>query len=406
MRTRLFYLLLLVMIVAIPATAAPPQQSSEAVALAYVKDNIVMLADWQGNPLASPGPELSQWQSARLFWSPDGESLYIATRQGLFVTGALGGASVRLPGEFGLTVAIARHNGVLYNIDTDNPQVIRENIVGFPLRETNVANMEGGRGRLLSVIGEYQADTANAAVTHAAAVYARDGGLLDGGRPQIYATYGGNLFYSCCFPLAGLGLVDPSTTNTFVYDSTFIPGAAALNSTASRLIAPTTDGIIRTIDLMTAGSRDYVLDVTVGQIERMTWGIDETAVYFISRENPTVSLEVLPAVTYPVDTRSAYLILWELNLITGRTREVASFGDNFGVSSMTATDEYIFVVVVERNEQLVNAFNNGTLPPDIATNDPLLDGYVPRSLFWRVEIGTGEMFAIDENVWGVVARPD
>jgi hypothetical protein len=163
-----------------------------------------MLADYEGTPLTTPGPELGQWQSARLFWSPDGETLYIATRQGLYVTGAQGGAAVRLPGEFGLTVVPARHGGVLYNIDVENPQPIGENTAAFPIRETNLANAEGGRGRLITSIGNYQLSTVNVALTHAAAVYARGGGLLEGGRPQIWASYGGSVFTHVVFRIPEL----------------------------------------------------------------------------------------------------------------------------------------------------------------------------------------------------------
>jgi hypothetical protein len=406
MKKLLIYLLGLSLIVAaLPATAAPFRQSGDEVALAYVKDNVVVLADALGNPLTAPGPELGQWHSARLFWSPDGETLYIATRQGLFATGAQGGAAVRLPGEFGLTMAIARHGGVLYNLDVDNPQNLDEQTVTYPLRETNIANMEGGRGRLIALIGEYQAGTATATLSHAAAVYARDGGLLEGGRPQIYATYGGNLFFSCCFPFAGLGAVDLSTNQLFPYDATFVVGASALNGTASRLIGPTLDGTIRVIDLITGGTRDYALPVT-GVIERTAWDIDETTAYFISRETPISPLELLPSITYTADTRSADLVLWELNLITGQADQIANFGDAFGASSMTTTDDFIFVVVVERNEALVTALNTGALPADIQAGDPLLDGYIPRTLLWRVDRLTGEASALDQNVWGVAARPD
>jgi hypothetical protein len=228
---------------------------------------------------------------------------------------------------------------------------------------------------------------------------------LEGGRPQIYATYGGNLFFSCCFPFAGLGAVDLSTNQLFPYDATFVVGASALNGTASRLIGPTLDGTIRVIDLITGGTRDYALPVT-GVIERTAWDIDETTAYFISRETPISPLELLPSITYTADTRSADLVLWELNLITGQADQIANFGDAFGASSMTTTDDFIFVVVVERNEALVTALNTGALPADIQAGDPLLDGYIPRTLLWRVDRLTGEASALDQNVWGVAARPD
>ena len=385
-------------------TAAQP---GDNIRLAYVRNNTVMLADYEGTPLTNPGPELGEWQSARLFWTPDGETLYVATRQGLFVTGAQGGAAVRLPGEFGLTVVPARHGGVLYNIDVDNPQPVSENIAAFPLRETNLASAEGGRGRMVTIIGNYQISTVNVALTHAAAVYARGGGLLEGGRPQIWTSYGGSVFYSCCFPNPGLGMLSIGSGEIFTYDEDFLPGAAALNATSSRLVGPTTDGIIRTIDLITSGTRDYIIDIPggVGPIERMAWSLDESAIYFISREAPTSPLELVPGVTYPADTRSANAVLWKLDIINGHTNQVASFGDVFGVPSLAVTNEFIFAVVVERNEELVNALNTGVLDPSIQPGDPLLDGYVPRSVLWRVDLSGTAMFAIDENIWGVIARP-
>lgn len=404
MRKWLVVLVLLLLPLA-AAKAAPPAQEGDAVWLAYVQNNVVTLADYQGQPIMATGPELSQWQSAKLFWSPDGKTLYIATREGLFATGSEGGAAVQLPGEFGLTMAIARHGGVLYNIDTANPQDLGNGLAAFPLRETNIANMTGGRGKLLTTLGEYQASTANVSLTHAAAVYARDGGLLEGGRPRLWATYGGGLFYSCCFPNPGLGLVDLGTLAGSVYDPTFITGAAAENATFSRLAAPTTEGLLRTIDLISGGERDYALEVAVGQIERVAWSLDETALYFISREAPTQPLELAPTVAYPADTRSANLVVWELNLVTGHMTQLASLGDAFGVPSMTVAGEYIFAVVVERNQALVDAFNTGLLDPNIQLGDPALDAYIPRTILWRIERNTGDLFAIDENICCVVARP-
>ncbi|MBZ0304956.1 MAG: hypothetical protein K8I82_02700, partial [Anaerolineae bacterium] len=252
-----------------------------------------------------------------------------------------------------------------------------------------------------------QTGTAEAYVSHAAAKYIRDGGLPGAGRPHLWSTYGGSLFYSCCFPNEGLGVLDVAGGEGTIYDASFIPGPAAVNSTASRLVGPTTDGLIRTIDLVSAGTRDYILDIPFSpfDIERMVWSSDDSAIYFVTRGIPADPLELLPTITYPADTRSAYAQLWKLNLVTGRIDEIAQFGDIYGVSSMAATRDYIFVVVVERNQALVQALNTGQLPANIVATDPALDNYIPRTLLWRVDVETGAMFALGEKVWGITARP-
>lgn len=383
-------------------------QNQESIALAYVMNDSIWLADSEGTPIYNTGPQLQPNQGAVLFWSPDGNLLYTATREGLFVTSADGGAANRLPGEFGLTVTIARQNGIIYNLDVENPQDIAENIVGFPLRETNINNMEGGRGRMMATIGEYQTGTSDVYVSHAAAKYIRDGGLPGSGRPHLWTTYGSSLFYSCCFPNPGLGVLDVNTGENSIYDANFMPGPAAVNGTVSRLVGPTTDGLIRVIDLISAGTRDYVFDIpnySTYDIERMVWGNDDSAVYFVTRGLPAEPLELLPTVTYPADTRSSYGQLWRLNLITGRIDEIAAFGDIFGVSSIAATRNFIFVVVVEHNQALVQALNTGQLPASIDPNDPALNNYIPRSVLWRVDRETGQMLAIGENIWGIVPRP-
>lgn len=382
-------------------------QNGDTTALAYIMDDSVWLADSEGTPLHNTGPTIQPNQGAVLFWSPDGNLLYTATREGLFVTSAQGGAANRLPGEFGLTVAIARQDGIIYNLDVENPQDIAENIIGFPLRETNMNNMQGGRGRMIATLGEYQTGTSEAFVSHAAAKYIRDGGLPGSGRPHLWSTYGGSLFYSCCFPNAGLGVLDLGTGDNAIYDANFLPGAAAVNSTASRLVGPTTDGLIRVIDLISAGTRDYILDIPFSpyDIERMIWGSDDSAIYFVTRGIPADPLELLPTIAYQADTRSAYSQLWRLNLVTGRIDELADFGDIFGVSSMASTRDYIYVVVVERNQALIQALNTGQIPATIDPSDPALNNYIPRTVLWRIDRQSGEMFALGENVWGIVARP-
>src|SRR5688572_1066950 len=119
----LFFCVLLMLI--IPALAAPElQSSSNGIELAYVLGNEVWLADGAGNSVFNTGLALDARQAATLFWSPDGESLYIATRDGLFITNANGTTAVRLPGVYGITLTMARHGGVIYNLDRENPQVI------------------------------------------------------------------------------------------------------------------------------------------------------------------------------------------------------------------------------------------------------------------------------------------
>jgi hypothetical protein len=402
---RVFLLIGILLLLAAPVAAQAP---GDNVRLAYVKDNNITLADYEGNPLTATGPQLGQWEAARLFWSPNGETLYVATRNGLFVTSGQGGAAVRLPGEFGLTVAIARHGGVLYNLDTDNPQPINDTTAAFPIRETNLANAEGGRGRLMSTIGTYEIGAANINTTGAAALYALDGGLLEGGRPQFYATFGGSLFYSCCFPNAGLGVFELGSGNLSIYDNSFLTGPAAMNATMSRLAGPTTDGIIRTIDLISGGQRDYVIDVPggVGFIERMAWSLDDSALFFVSREAPGFPLELSPTITFVADTRSANAVIWKLDLVTGNTSPLAEINDVFGISSMAASNDYLFATAIAPNDGLVNALNTGALDPNIQPGDPALDAYIPRSTLWRIDQTTGQSFAIDENIWGVTARPN
>lgn len=403
MRILLIFLGLMVLLL---PTIGAAQTNEDMTALAYVKNGVVTLADSAGNPLVSPGPQLQQWQSAKLFWSPEGATLYTATRQGLYVTGAEGGAAVRLPGEFGLTVTIARGGGVLYNLDVDNPQSINNTTTAFPLRETNMGAMQGGRGRLLNTIGAYQTGTATAVLSHAAALYARDGGFLEGGRPRLWPTFGGSLFYSCCFPYEGLGLINLGTGEVISnYDPTFIPGPAATNATISRLAGPTTDGRIRVIDLISEGTRDYVLDVNTGPIEHLEWALDDSAIYFISREAVAAPLELRTGIAYPADTRSAELVLWRLNLVTGRTEEIVSLGEAFGAPTIAITKGYVFIVVVGSNSQLVHDLNTGILDANIALNDPLLDQYIPKTVLWRLDLKDNSLFALDEDVWGVSARP-
>ena len=180
-----------------------------------------------------------------------------------------------------------------------------------------------------------------------------------------------------------------------------------MNATASRLAAPTTNGVIRIYDLITEGSRDYIIDTTneVGRIERMAWSLDDRALYFVTRELPALPLELRQDILYPADTTAAELVIWELDLVNGHTTRLESLGDGYGISSMTVTDEFVYAVLVETNEQLVTDLNSGVVPSDIASDDPLLDSYIPRTVLWRIGIQDGSLFAVGENIWGIVARP-
>jgi cellulose synthase/poly-beta-1,6-N-acetylglucosamine synthase-like glycosyltransferase len=161
---------------------------------------------------------------------------------------------------------------------------------------------------------------------------------------------------------------------------------------------------MRIYDLISEGSRDYALESS-GPIEETAWAIDETALYYISREAPPLPLELRSEVPYQIDTRSANLLLWELNLVTGGVSLLADLGEAFGASSMAVTDDYIFVVLVESNARLIEDLNRGALAYNLAPEDPLWNTYIPRRLRWRVERAGGGAGVIDEGVWSVVARP-
>ena len=92
------------------------RQNAANVYLAYVHQNTVKLADAQGNPINTVGPEFQIGQAASLLWTPNGERLYIARRDGLYETSAEGGAAVRLPGDFSITIAMDRGGNSLYYI--------------------------------------------------------------------------------------------------------------------------------------------------------------------------------------------------------------------------------------------------------------------------------------------------
>ena len=114
----------------------------------------------------------------------------------------------------------------------------------------------------------------------------------------------------------------------------------------------------------------------------------------------------MPTITAPFDDRSANVQLWRLDLVSGRLNRVADMGDIYGVSSMAATRDFVFAVVVERNEALITALNRGEIPPETAPTDMSLDVYMPSTVLWRISLHDGEMVPLTENVWGVTARPN
>lgn len=415
---RHFALLVLILIIALlPTFAVASQQPDSAVALAYVHQNILKLADAQGNPLYITGPEFQVGQSARLLWSPDGNTLYIARRDGLFQTTAIGGAAAKIPGEFGLTVALDRTGQLLYYLDTSTPIPINNEtdgptpetptpaILSYPLRELAFSG-DSDTGRLVGYIGEYLTGTANMVLNGAALQYARDGGLLEAARPNLFATYGDTLFYSCCFPNAGMQAFSLQNGTAWAFEGTqnFVAGRAALNNTYSRLAGPTIEGHVLVVDLITAGLRTYLIDA--GEVERVAWSPDDTTLYLAVRTAPQNLLQLAPTVATPVDTRSATISIWRLDLVTAQLWPIATLGDFYGVSSMVATDAYVFVVTVESNARMVEALNNGTLAPDIDPADPILNStYLPSTVLYRLTLDGREAFSILGDVWGLAVRP-
>ncbi|MBI5931676.1 MAG: hypothetical protein HY862_20370 [Chloroflexi bacterium] len=406
-RRRVIFLGIVVALLLLLAGVKNPtlaRQNSADVYLAYVHTNTVQLADASGNPINTVGPEFQTGQAASLFWTPDGERLYIARRDGLYETSATGGAAVRLPGDFSITIAPDRSGKSIYYIESSNPaESDQAGFITFPLRETSMLDM-GGTGRLVNYIGNYSIGSSEAALGGAAFQYARDGGVLGSGRPRLIPTYGTTLFYSCCFPDAGLNAIDIATGEIRAYDSTFIPGPSAINGSLSRLAGPTINGTIRVIDLITAGTRDY--PINFGEVERMAWALDDSALYLVVRGTPRDPLPLSPLVTSPLDDREADIFVWRLDLVTGSLAQLAELGDFYGVSSIAATDEYVFLTAVERNVALINDLNSGRLPPDLSPADPrLTSDYLTGSVLFRIRTDGSEALSILADVWGVVARP-
>ncbi len=382
--------------------------------LAYVHESTVKLADSGGLPLAEIGPSFSTGQVANMFWSEDGDLLYIARHDGLYETGATGSASAKVPGNYGVTMTFDGTGDVIYYMESANPQnTDSPDYVTFPFRELNTIQSVGGTGRLVGYIGEYPTGSAQVSLYGAALQYARDGGLLAQdyggqtimiGRPRLFTTFGTSAFYSCCFPNPGLNIIDTRNGEKGIYDNQFIPGPASLNSTRSRLAGPTLDGKIRVIDLISAGTRDY--EANVGTIERVAWSLDDKDLYLVARENPRAPLEPNPIIVTPIDARSAFIVVWRLNLTTGRLQRIGELGDFYGVSSMAVTHDYVFVVAVERNAKLVEDLNAGRLPADISLSDPrLTSDYLPSTVLFRIRPDGTEAFSVMADVWGVAARP-
>jgi hypothetical protein len=386
--------------------AHPSRQQQPAVALAYVYNNSVYLADAQGTPLEEVGPVFAG-EAGKLFWSRDGEILYIVRRDSLFQTFAAGGSAVQLPGAYSLSITLNRPGDALYYLERRNPQPTdNPEIITLPLRETNVGLISSGTGRLVGYVGQYPSGSDTVFAVGAALQYAMDGGLLNSGRPGLIPTYGPTIFYSCCFPAPGLRGINLDTGQTFDYPGaeTLLVGKSATNKNLSRLAGPTSDNAILMLDLISSGIRNYTVDV--GTIERVAWGYGDRYLYMAVRQPPNSPLQLNPVITTNLDLTSAAITIWRLDLVTGRTLQLASLGDFYGVSSMTVTDRYIFAAVVESNFRAAADLNAGRLPGDLPGDAAILRGeYLPGSILYRITLDGREAISVQGNTWGVVARP-
>lgn len=402
-------LIALVIVAASTPRAGRGQVEPGAVALAYVWQDAVTLADVNGEPLAQLGPIFGYGEGARLFWTADARTLYIARDDGLYATGPGGAAPVQVPGSYGRTLTISQDRETMYYLETSAPEAVENTggLIAFPLRELALRMLSGGQGRLAGYFGRFQPGAARADLSFAGALYVRDGGLLGAGRPNLWTTYGAVVLGTCCFPDPGLGRYDIHAEAFSVPDDTFLPGAAAANLTGTHLAGPTTDGRIRVLDLITGGVRDYTVEIAggLGTIERMAWAPDDAALYFVSRYAPSSPLALAVDPPFPVDTRSANIQLYRLNLVTGTIRELAWRADIYGVSSLAATDRFVFATVVEPNRALVEAINSGQVPAGAQPTDPALARYLPATVLWRVDVETGAPVDVRADVWGLAARP-
>ncbi len=406
-RLALIGLVAAVLFPAVPGAAQSAAQDNNTAALAYVQHNTVTLAGANGLPTIQTGPIFTAGQGARLFWTANGQTLYIARDDGLYATGPLGGAAVQMSGSYGRTLTISQDGDTLYYLESASPQPVEEGILSFPIRELSLLLSDGGTGRLAGYYGRFDASAKIVNLTLAAALYARDGGLLGSGRPNLWPSYGSNLFGTCCFPDPGLARFNVGTGDYALYDANFIPGAAAINLTRTHLAGPTTSGAIRVIDLITGGTRDYQIEIAggLGTVERMAWSPDDTWLYIAARSNPDHPLELTATPPFNVDTRSANITVYRLNLVTSVIRELATRSDVYGISSLAATDQYVFAVVVDANGALIDAINQGLIPASTPINSPALAPYLPTTHLWRIVNSGGEDDTIADDVWGVVARP-
>ena len=183
--------------VAVVAVFAAPHTSQaqvdpRQVALAYVWQNTVTLADVDGEPLAQPGPEFGYGEGARLFWTADARTLYVARDDGLYATGPGGAAPVQVPGRYGRTIAISQDQETMYYLETAAPQAVEDmpGVESFPLREASMRMLTGGQGRLAGYFGRFQPGASRADLSFAGALYVRDGGLLGPGRPNLWTSFG------------------------------------------------------------------------------------------------------------------------------------------------------------------------------------------------------------------------
>lgn len=389
-----------------PTTRTNALQQNPQVALAYVYNNSVHLAATDGTPLQDVGPRFDG-QAGNLFWSRDSEVLYVVRGNALFQTFAAGGSAVQLPGAYSLTITLNRIGDVLYYLERDNPQPTDiENVITLPLRETNLSLISSGTGRLVGYIGRYPSGSNQLMAVGASLRYAMDGGLRDSGRPVLIPTYGPTIFFSCCFPDAGLRGINLDNGQTFDYPGaeTLVAGKVALNKNLSRLAGPTTDNRIVMLDLISSGIRTYTIDV--GTVERVAWGYGDRYLYMVVQQAPRNPLQLNPIITTNLDLTSAAITLWRLDLVTGNTLQLANLGDFYGVSSMAVTDQYVFLSVVESNFRAVEDLNAGRLPGDLPGDAPILRGeYLPGSILYRVSLDGREAISIQGNTWGVVARP-
>jgi hypothetical protein len=75
------------------------------------------------------------------------------------------------------------------------------------------------------------------------------------------------------------------------------------------------------------------------------------------------------------------------------------------VSSLAATDQYVFAVVVDPNTLLVNDLNARRVRPGSRPDDPEMAKYMPLTHLWRVAADGSTAEDIADGVWGVAARP-